>query len=128
MVQQFFRMFTVGGLILVAVVVLLTRVRAGEPGLKIVAGSQGMATIELESEKPVRALQFAVTGITITEMRATDRTRGFLIKFNEQNGKAIILSTSGGEIDPGKGPVAEIIFDKEGSPTLAEVKIIEKQE
>ena len=112
---------------MVAVVVPLTQVWAGEPSLKIIAGPQGIATIELENERPVRAIQFALTGVTITEMRATDRTRGFLMKFNEQNGKAIILSTSGDEISPGKGAVAEIVYEKEGSPTLAEMKIIESQ-
>ena len=124
MAQQFFGK---GVLVLVVLMVLVTQAQAGEPALRVVAGSQGVATVELENERPVKAIQFALTGVTITEMRATDRTRGFLMKFNEQNGKAILLSTSGEEIPPGKGAVAEIVYEKEGSPTLAEMKIIESQ-
>ena len=93
-------------------------------GLK--AGGKNTAKLELQSDIPVRALQFSVTGAKITEVRTTGRAKGFFSKFNEQNGMVIILSTTGEEIAAGKGEVAEIVCDKPATAKLADVKIVGK--
>ena len=126
MVQQCFRMFSVGGLSLVAVVFLFTLLQAGEPSLKVAADSNGIVTVKLENDKPVRAVQFAVTGVKITEVRTTARTKGFLTKFNEQNGKVILLSTGGEKIAPGKGAVLEVVCNKPEAAVLSGVGIVEE--
>jgi hypothetical protein len=95
-----------------------------EPSVKMVPGAKGVAKVELQNDVPVRALQFAVTEAKISEVRTTDRTKGFLAKFNEKNGKVIILSTAGDEIAPGKGAIAEIVCDKPASAKLVDGKIV----
>ena len=95
-----------------------------EPSVKLVPGAKGVAKVELQNDVPVRALQFAVTDAKIAEVRTTDRTKGFLAKFNEKNGKVIILSTAGDEIAPGNGAIAEIVCDKPASAKLVDGKII----
>ncbi len=95
-----------------------------EPSVKLVPGAKGVVSVDLQNEVPVRALQFAVTEATIKEVRTTDRTKGFLAKFNEKNGKVIILSTAGDEIPPGKGSIAEIVCDKPASAKLVDGKIV----
>jgi hypothetical protein len=95
-----------------------------EPSVKLVPGAKGVAQVELQNDVPVRALQFAVTEAKITEVRTTDRTKGFLAKFNDKNGKVIILSTAGEEIPPGKGSIAEIVCDKPASAKLVDGKIV----
>jgi hypothetical protein len=95
-----------------------------EPSVKLVPGAKGVAQVELQNDVPVRALQFAVTEAKITEVRTTDRTKGFLAKFNDKNGKVIILSTAGEEIPPGKGAIAEIVCDKPASAKLVDGKIV----
>ena len=97
---------------------------AAEPSVQLVPGAKGVAKVELQNDVPVRALQFAVTEAKITEVRTTDRTKGFLAKFNDKNGKVIILSTAGDEIAPGKGAVAEIVCDKPASAKLVDGKIV----
>ncbi len=98
-----------------------------EPSLGLKAGGKNTAKLELQSDIPVRALQFSVTGAKITEVRTTGRAKGFFSKFNEQNGMVIILSTTGEEIAPGKGEVAEIVCDKPATAKLADVKIVGKR-
>lgn len=97
---------------------------AAEPSVQLVPGAKGVAKVELQNDVPVRALQFAVTEAKVTEVRTTDRTKGFLAKFNDKNGKVIILSTAGYEIAPGKGAVAEIVCDKPASAKLVDGKIV----
>ena len=53
---------------------------AGEPSLSVVAGAKGFATVKLINESPVRAVQFDLTGVKITQVRTTDRTKGFIDK------------------------------------------------
>ena len=101
---------------------------AEEPSLKLLKGDKGFATVELQNDIPIRAVQFALTGAKITEVRSTPRTKGFLAKFNEKNGKVILLSTAGDEIAPGKGAVAEIVCDKPAAANLSEVKIVGKKQ
>ena len=92
--------------------------------LELKAGPGHNLGVELINTVPVRGVQFIVSGVNITEVRTTKRTAGFLAKFNEKNGKVILLSTSGDKIAPGKGSVAEIICDKPGAATLSGVKIV----
>jgi hypothetical protein len=99
---------------------------AKEASLKLVPGPKGAATIELQNDIPVRALQFSVAGAKITEVRTAGRTKGYLVKFNDKNGMVIILSTAGEEIAPGKGSVAEIACDKPAAAILKDVKIVGK--
>jgi len=95
-----------------------------EPSVKLIPGAKSVAKVDLQNDVPVRALQFAVTEAKISEVRTTDRTKGFLAKFNEKNGMVIILSTAGDEIAPGKGAVAEIVCDKPASAKLVDGKIV----
>jgi len=97
---------------------------AKEPSLKVTSRSKNAVTLELQNDVPVRALQFTVTEAKITEVRTTGRTKGFLAKFNEQNGKVIILSTAGEEIASGKGAITEIVCDKPASAKLVDVTIV----
>ena len=85
--------------------------------------SEKVLGVDLSNTVPVRGVQFTVSGVAISELRTTKRTAGFLAKFNEKNGKAIILSTSGASVAPGKGAIAEIICDKPSAATLSEVQI-----
>ena len=118
------RLAVVIGVVLIAGMLLGSLSQAGEPTLTVEATSTGIANLKLENEIPVMGIQFTLTGVQITEVRTTDRTKGFLAKFNEQNGKVIILSTAGDRVAPGKGAVAEIVCDKPGSAVLSEVKIV----
>ncbi|MDX1779548.1 MAG: hypothetical protein R3339_11760, partial [Thermodesulfobacteriota bacterium] len=97
---------------------------AGEPALGVRPGAKDSVKVELVNEAPVRAVQFDLTGVKITQVRTTDRTRGFLAKFNEQNGKVVLLSTAGEEIAPGKGAVLEVVCDKPDAAALSGVKIV----
>jgi len=91
--------------------------------LKIVAGSENVFGIDLNNNVPVRGAQFTVEGVKIIEVRTTERTAGFLAKFNKESGIVIMVSTSGGKIAPGTGSIAEIIGDKKGSASLSKIKI-----
>jgi len=97
---------------------------AGEAVLKVAAGSEKSASVEMASTVPVRGVQFTVSGVKMTEVRTTDRTAGFLAKFNEANGMVILLSTSQMTIPPGKGAIAEIICDKPAEASLSGTKIV----
>ena len=122
--QKFLRADVIAGLVLIAVVVLSSLSEAGEPALGVKPGTKDSVKVELINEAPVRAVQFDLTGVKITQVRTTDRTKGFLAKFNEQNGKVILLSTAGEEISPGKGAVLEVVCDKPDAASLSGVKIV----
>lgn len=124
MVQKVLRLGVIIGIVLFAGMILSPLSEAGESSLSVVAGEKGFATVKLLNEAPVRAVQFDLTGVKITQVRTTDRTKGFMTKFNEQNGKVILLSTAGEEISPGKGAVLEIACDKPGAAVLSGVKIV----
>lgn len=125
MKQKFLRFGVVIGIVLMAVITLSSLTQAGEPALSV-SGAKDCAKIELINESPVRAVQFDLTGVQITQVRTTDRTKGFLAKFNEQNGKVILLSTAGEGIAPGKGAVLEVVCDKPDAAVLSGVKIVEE--
>ena len=91
--------------------------------LDLKVSSEKTVAVELTNSVPVRGVQFIVSGINITEVRATKRTTGFLAKFNEKNGAVIVISASEERIAPGKGSIAEIVCDKPGSAKLSEVSI-----
>ena len=120
------RVLVIMGLVLVVTGMTLSSSQAEDPSLSVVAGTKDRAAVELKNETPVKAVQFTLTGVKISSVHTTDRTKGFLSKFNEQNGRVILLSTSGDEIDPGKGPVMEVVCDKPGSAVLSGVKIVGK--
>jgi len=127
MVQRVLRADIIAGLVVIAVVVLSSLSEAGESALGVKPGaSKDSLKVELINETPVRAVQFDLTGVKISQIRATDRARGFLVKFNEQNGKVILLSTAGDEIAPGKGAVLEVVCDKPDAASLSGVKIVEE--
>lgn len=128
MIKQFSKLLIAGGLIVIAAAYFFSPAQAEEPSLGLVGGGTGFAAVELKNDIPVRAVQFALTGVKITEIRTTPRSKGFLAKFNEQNGKVIILSTAADEIAPGKGVIAEVVCDKPASAKLAEVKIVGKKQ
>ena len=99
-----------------------------EPGedatLKIVEVSGNILGIDLTNDVPVRGVQFTLEGPKITDVRTTSRTEGFSPSFNEENGRVILVSLSGGEIATGKGLIAEILCDNGGSASLSEIKIV----
>lgn len=91
--------------------------------LKLVAVTENMFGIDLKNTVPVRGVQFTLEGVTITEVRTTNRSEGFFASFNKENGKVIMASLSGDKIPPGEGLMAEIVGGKSGSARLSEVKI-----
>ena len=86
------------------------------------------ASIDLVNSVPVRGIQFTVEGVKMTEARTTNRTKGFLAKFNAVNGVVIMVSTSNGIISPGKGAILEVICDKPDAARLTGVKIAGSKE
>ena len=91
--------------------------------LKIVAGAENVLGIELENKVPIRGVQFALQGVKITELRTTERTKGYISKFNEATGIIILVDMSGKTIPPGTGLIAEVVCDKGGSAQLSEIKL-----
>jgi hypothetical protein len=69
-------------------------------------------------------VQFTLSGVKITEVRTTERTKGFLAKFNEKSGKVLMVSVSGSNISPGKGSIAEVICDKPKGASISDVTLI----
>jgi len=68
----------------------------------------------LENDNPVRGVQFTFHDeydyLTIKEIHTTERTEGFYVNFNQQNGTVILVSLSGKSIVPGSGPILIILF------------------
>ena len=102
--------------------------QAKKATLEVGAASGNTAFIELTNTVPVRGVQFTVNGVTLTEVRTTTRTAGFLAKFNEENGIVIMVSLTKEEMPAGKGPIAELVYQKappSGSAiSLSAVKIV----
>jgi len=98
-------------------------VKSEDATLKIVGGSGNTVGIDLTNSVPVRGVQFTIEGVKVTEVSTTSRTAGFLAEFNENSGIVILVSTSGKEIAPGTGLIANIMCDRGGSATLSEIKI-----
>ena len=91
--------------------------------LKIVAGEGNVIDLELESTVPIRGVQCALKGTKISEIRTTERTKGYLTKFNEATGILILVDMSGKKIPPGTGPIAEIVCDNPSSASLSDIKL-----
>jgi len=95
----------------------------GNAALTVGAISGNKINIDLTNDVPVRGVQFTVEGIKIVEVRTTERTKGFIAKFNERNGIVILVSTTADAITPGKGPALEVLCDKPGTVNLLQVRI-----
>ena len=99
------------------------KVDSKDASLKLVAGEKNVHSINLENSIPIRGVQFVLEGVEITNVNTTERTKGYLANFNAESGAVIIVHTSGGNIEAGKGSIAEIVCVGEGSPTLSDIKL-----
>lgn len=99
------------------------KVDSKDAQLKLVAGSENVHSIILENSIPIRGAQFTLEGAQITNVRTTERTKGYIANFNAESGAVILVHTSGGKIEAGQGPIAEIECEKGGSPSLSEIKL-----
>ena len=104
------------------------KAEAKKATLEVGSVTGNTALIELTNTVPVRGVQFTVSGVTLTEVRTTKRSAGFLAKFNEANGIVIMVSLSKDEMPAGKGPIAEIVYQKAPPPGsaigLSAIKIV----
>jgi hypothetical protein len=92
--------------------------------LKVKNGSGNTIGIDLINSVPIRGVQFTISGVTMTEVRTTSRTEGFLAKFNEETGIVILVSTAADEIPPGKGSVLDVIGEKVPGSTVSLTRIM----
>ena len=99
------------------------KVDSKDAQLKLVAGSENVHSIALDNSIPIRGVQFAIEDAQITNVRTTERTKGYLANFNAETGAVILVHTSGGKIEAGQGSIAEIVCEKGGSPSLSEIKL-----
>jgi len=91
--------------------------------LQLVEISEDMVGIDLTNTVPVRGVQFDIEGVQIIDISTTSRSDDFIASFNQGNGTVIIVSFAGNEIAPGKGTIAEILFDGNGLARLSEIVI-----
>ena len=91
--------------------------------LQLVEISEDMVGIDLTNTVPVRGVQFDIEGVQIIDVITTSRSDDFIASFNEGNGRVLIVSFSGNEISPGKGRIAEILFDGKDLARLSEIVI-----
>jgi hypothetical protein len=91
--------------------------------LKIETDKENVIGLELENTVPIRGVQCALKGVKISEIRTTERTKGYLTKFNEATGIIILVDVKGKKIQPGTGLIAEVVCDKTGSASLTDVKL-----
>ena len=74
----------------------------------------GPVEVILKNDVPVRGVQFTIRDkdgfLTLEEARTTERTEGFFVNFNEENGTVVLVSLSGNNISPGTGPILELLF------------------
>jgi hypothetical protein len=104
-----------------------TRVEAAgneDATLKIVPGSETTLGLELTNSVPIRGLQFTLNGADISEIRTTARSKDFLVDFNKEAGKVVILSASGDKIAAGSGLIAELVCNTIDSASLSEIKLV----
>jgi hypothetical protein len=80
-----------------------------EASLQLTDAGGGSVNLDLDNGIPVRAVQFTLKGAGLSEVRTTDRTEGFVARYNEKNSTVVLLSMSGQTIAPGNGPIAEIV-------------------
>ena len=82
-------------------------------------------SINLDNAGPVRGIQCTLSGVKVTELRTTSRAAGFLAKFNEANGRIIMVSTSEDKIAAGKGAIAEIVYEKNKDSDMTDINLSE---
>jgi hypothetical protein len=99
------------------------KVDSKDASLKLVSGDKNSHSLNLENSIPIRGVQFVLEGVKITNITTTERTKGYLANFNAESGAVIIVHTSGGKIEAGKGSIAEIVCVEGGSPTLSDIKL-----
>lgn len=99
--------------------------RGEETPLTIAPGPENSLQVELSNDTEVRGVQFTLSGVKITEVRPTGRTKGFLAKFNEKTGVVLMASISGNNIPAGKGSIAVIICDNPKGAALSGVTVVE---
>ena len=93
--------------------------------LHLVAISEDTVGIDLTNMVPVRGVQFTIEGLEIANVLTTSRSEDFIVSFNGENGKVLIVSLTGDEIAPGEGLIAEILFDGTSGARLSEIVIVE---
>jgi len=93
--------------------------------LQLVAISEDMVGIDLTNTVPVRGVQFTIEGVELADILITSRSEDFMVRFNEENGRVLIVSLAGDEIAPGEGLIAEILFDGNGPARLSEIVIVD---
>ena len=94
-----------------------------ESTIVISAVSDTSVTVSLDNSVPVRGVQFTLQGAKISGVRTTPRTGDFMAKFNEENGRIILISLSRAVIAPGTDPILEIDCEQAGSATISGVKV-----
>ena len=99
------------------------KVDSKDASLQLVPGDKNVHSLNLENSISIRGVQFVLAGAEITNVKTTDRTKGYLANFNPETGAVIIVHTSGGNIEAGKGSIAEIVCVEGGSPTLSDIKL-----
>ena len=99
------------------------KVDSKDASLKLVSGDKNVHSLNLENSIPIRGVQFVLEGVEITNITTTKRTKGYLANFNADSGAVIIVHTSGGKIEAGKGSIAEIVCAEGDSPTLSDIKL-----
>jgi hypothetical protein len=93
--------------------------------LQLVEIAEDMAGIDLTNTVPVRGVQFTIGGVEIADVLTTSRSEDFMARFNEENGRVLMVPLGGDEIVPGEGLIAEILFDGNGPAHLSEIVIVE---
>jgi hypothetical protein len=106
----------------------VNRMRVADKDAKLTLAtiSETVIGINLENKIPIRGVQFTIKGTKITDVRTTTRTKGYLSKFNEASGMVMLVDLSGGQIEVGKGSIAEVVCDKSDSAILSDVKLAKK--
>jgi hypothetical protein len=99
------------------------KVDSKDAQLKLVVGSDNVHSIILENSIPLRGAQFTLAGAQIANVSTTERTKGFIANFNKESGGVILVHTTGGKIKAGTGPIAEIVCEKGGTPSLSNIKL-----
>jgi hypothetical protein len=94
-----------------------------ESTIVISAVSDTSVTVSLNNSAPVRGVQFTLQGARISDVRTTPRTGDFMAKFNEENGRIILISLSRAVIAPGTDPILEIDCEQPASANISGVKV-----
>jgi arylsulfatase A-like enzyme len=92
--------------------------------IELVDKSDNSIGINLISNIPVQGVQFTIEGVKVNEVRTISRASGLVASFNKESGIIILMASSGKNIAPGKGLIAEITCDKVGSVNLSAIKIM----